>query len=71
LGIADVLAMYSTMRRASGAHFDADQRTCHWAGCPHYGPNFCNSYPGVPRSSFRSCTYPKIMSNLVEIIGKI
>lgn len=64
--VADVMAMYSAVRRASGAHFDAEQRTCHHKGCPHYELNFCNSYPIVPLDH-ATCGFPNRMQKLMEI----
>lgn len=63
--VADFLTMYGAVRRASGAHFDEDQRTCHHRQCPHYGDNFCNSYPIIPREH-TSCGFPGRMANLVD-----
>ena len=70
IGIIELFSLYSTVRRASGAHFDPDQRTCHWTACPHYGPNFCNSFPRVPRVSYQECTFPKVTSDLVRIVSR-
>jgi len=66
--IPDLLAMYSAVRRASGAHFDADHRLCQHVACPHYIPNYCNSYPGVPRTDPARCKFPSTMSQLVEMV---
>jgi hypothetical protein len=66
--VADFLTLYGAVRRASGAHFDAEQRTCHQAHCPHYEDNFCNMYPIVPRD-FGSCGFPDRIRRLIDIIG--
>ena len=71
IGIANLFAIYSSTRRAGGAHFDSDHRTCHWAACPHFGPNYCNSYPGIPKDDFTRCTFPKGMSALISTIGSL
>jgi hypothetical protein len=66
--VADWLTMYGAVRRASGAHFDSEQRTCHNAQCPHYGDNFCNMYPIVPKD-FRFCGFPARIREQIEIYG--
>ena len=63
--VADTLTIYGAVRRASGAHFDAEQRTCHHSQCPYYNANFCNTYPIIP-SDFRSCGFPKRIQELVN-----
>lgn len=64
--VADVLTMYGAVRRASGAHFDSDQRTCHHRDCPHHGENFCNMFPGVP-ATHTACSFPERMRHLIDI----
>jgi hypothetical protein len=66
--IADASTIYGAVRRASGAHFDADQRTCHHGACPHYESNFCNVYPVIP-TDFKACGFPARIQNLIEVIG--
>jgi hypothetical protein len=63
--VADALTIYGAVRRASGAHFDAEQRTCHHAQCPYYEANYCNLYPIVP-NDFRSCGFPKRIQELIN-----
>jgi hypothetical protein len=65
--LADFMTMYGAVRRASGAHFDEEQRTCHHRGCPHYEDNFCNSYLIIP-SEYSSCGFAKRMANLVNTV---
>lgn len=65
--IADVLTIYGAVRRASGAHFDPDQRTCHHVGCTLYQPNFCNVYPIVP-GHHTSCGFPARIGRLISIM---
>jgi len=64
--IADSLAMYGAVRRASGAHFDENQRMCHHHDCPHFEPNFCNAYPRVP-DSFETCGFPTRIERLINL----
>lgn len=52
------LTTYSTIRRASGAHFDADHRLCPHRRCPEWEHNFCNSYPAVP-ADWHDCKFPE------------
>ena len=66
--VADFLTLYGAVRRASGAHFDAEQRTCHQARCPHYEDNFCNMYPIVPKD-FEYCGFPDRIRRLIDIFG--
>ncbi len=56
--LMDLVTIYSTVRRASGAHFDSDSRLCHHVHCPEYEPNFCNCYPVIPED-FANCTFRK------------
>lgn len=63
--IADSLSMYGAIRRASGAHFDADQRTCHHNVCPHFESNFCNMYPVIP-DNFQDCGFPARLERLIN-----
>ena len=56
--LIDLMTLFSTVRRASGAHFDSDSRLCHHVDCPEYGPNFCNCYPVIPKH-FADCTFRK------------
>ena len=65
--LADFMTMYGAVRRASGAHFDEDQRTCHHRQCPHYEDNFCNSYLIIPREH-TSCGFPTRIANLVDTL---
>lgn len=62
--VADFMTMYGAVRRASGAHFDEQQRTCHHHQCPRYKDNFCNSYLIIPRE-YAACGFPERMANLV------
>jgi hypothetical protein len=55
--VADFLTQHGAVRRASGAHFDSEQRTCHHVGCPEYEVNFCNTYPVTP-AEYRTCGFP-------------
>lgn len=64
--VADMLTLYGAVRRASGAHFDSAQRTCHHAACPHHGDNFCNMFPAVP-ARYTACTFPARMRALVDL----
>ncbi len=66
--VADFLTIYGAVRRASGAHFDPEQRTCHLVQCPHYKHNFCNMYPIIPRD-FASCGFPDRIRQLIDKIG--
>jgi hypothetical protein len=66
--LADFLTMYGVVRRASGAHFDAQQRTCHHVECPHYEQNYCNSYLIIP-AEYSSCGFPARISNLIQRFG--
>jgi hypothetical protein len=66
--IADTLTVYGAVRRASGAHFDAHQRTCHHTLCPHYQANFCNTYPVIP-ADLTQCGFPARMQRMMELIG--
>lgn len=61
---ADTLTMYGAVRRASGAHFDGSQRTCHHIACPYYEANYCNAYPIVP-PEYTTCGFPKRMQRLI------
>lgn len=63
--LADLMTMYGSVRRASGAHFDEDQRTCHHRRCPHYLGNFCNSYPIIPKEH-STCGFPERIARLVD-----
>lgn len=63
--IADFLTMYGAVRRASGAHFDNEQRVCYHNQCPHYLANFCNAYPIVP-SSYKECGFPDRIKRLIQ-----
>jgi hypothetical protein len=65
--VADMLTMHGAVRRASGAHFDADQRTCYHSACPHYESNFCNSYVVVP-SDHTQCGFPDRIHRLIEFM---
>lgn len=60
-----VLTIYSVIRRASGAHFDPDNRTCHHVSCPEYGENYCNSYPAIP-VNFEQCGFRRRAEALRE-----
>ena len=62
--LADTLTIYGAVRRASGAHFDEEQRTCHHRGCPHYAANLCNTYPVIPKE-FADCGFPVRLDRLV------
>jgi hypothetical protein len=66
---ADVLTMYSAVRRASGAHFNPDQRTCRHQGCPLFELNYCNSYPIIP-TKFEDCGFAARMDRLVKTLRK-
>jgi hypothetical protein len=57
LNALNMLTIYGAIRRASGAHFDADHRTCHHRECPEWDPNYCNSYPAVP-PAWEDCGFP-------------
>ena len=39
--VADSLTQHGASRKASGAHFDAEQRACHHASYPQYDYNYC------------------------------
>ena len=67
--IADLLAMYGAVRRASGAHFDEMQRVCYHFDCPEFEPNFCNSYALVP-DPFETCGFPQRMERLINLWRK-
>lgn len=41
-------AIFSVMRRATGAFYDPGIRTCELRACPEWEANFCNSYSPVP-----------------------
>lgn len=58
--ILDTLASYGAFRRATGAQMTDAARTCHHAACPHFGMNYCNSYPLVPQH-FATCGFPSRM----------
>lgn len=64
--IADTLAMYGAVRRASGVHFEADLRTCFHDACPHYGPNYCNAYPVIP-DHYEKCGFSDRMTGLIQL----
>jgi hypothetical protein len=66
---ADVLTMYSAVRRASGAHFNADQRTCGHKSCSLFELNYCNSYPIIP-TRFEDCGFAARMDRLVRGIRR-
>jgi hypothetical protein len=68
--VADMLAMYGAVRRASGAHFDAGQRTCHHRDCPYYSDNFCNAYPIIPKD-FRTCGFSERIERLTHTYRSI
>lgn len=55
--VRDFLTVWSVVRRAAGVHFDPDNRLCHHTACPHYGANYCNTYPVVPER-FEDCGFP-------------
>jgi hypothetical protein len=57
------LVIHSTVRRASGAHFEAKARLCHHQDCPEYVDNYCNSFPKVP-TRWQDCTF---IEKLVQI----
>jgi hypothetical protein len=57
--------MYGAVRRASGAHFDAFQRTCHHRGCPFYEKNYCNAYVIIPEDHAR-CGFPARIDSLIQ-----
>ncbi len=61
--LADTLTIYGAVRRASGAHFDEEQRTCHHRACPHYAANLCNTYPVIPEN-FADCGFPVRLDRL-------
>jgi hypothetical protein len=63
--IADLLAMYGAVRRASGAHFDKTQRVCYHSDCPEFESNFCNAYALVP-DSFATCGFVQRMQRLIS-----
>lgn len=63
--MVDIVTMYSAIRRASGAHFDRDHRTCSHKTCPEYEHNYCNSYPIVP-SEFSECGFSSRMNNHIS-----
>ncbi|HCA5410833.1 TPA: hypothetical protein ACKFQQ_004113 [Klebsiella variicola] len=63
--IADAMAMYGVVRAVSGAHFDADQRTCHHEVCPLYARNLCNTYPVVP-TYFEQCKFTTRVDQLIN-----
>lgn len=67
--VADVLTMYSAVRRATGAHFSADQRTCGHHSCPLFELNYCNSYPIVP-TNFEDCGFAVRMDRLVKTLRR-
>lgn len=68
--IADGLTMYSAVRRASGAHFDPDQRTCGHKECPEYAWNYCNSYPIVP-ATYKQCGFAERLRELIKLERRI
>lgn len=63
--LVDLMTLYSTVRRASGSHFDADSRLCHHSECPEYGPNFCNCFPKIP-TDYRACEFRHRVAALRE-----
>lgn len=67
--IADLLAMYGAVRRASGVNFDEAQRLCYHLGCPEYGRNYCNAYALVP-DSFETCGFTQRMRRLINLWSK-
>jgi len=67
--IADCMTMYGAVRRASGAHFDGEQRTCHHLNCPEYAHNYCNAYPIIPRS-YTACGFPDRINRLIKLRRK-
>ena len=64
--IADALTTYGSVRRASGVHFDYDQRTCGHKQCPEYPWNYCNSYPIVP-AAYEQCGFKERLKRLIEL----
>ncbi len=67
--IADLIAMYGAVRRASGAHYDETQRICYHSDCPEFKSNFCNSYTLIP-DSFEVCGFPQRMKHLINLWSK-
>jgi hypothetical protein len=58
-----LLTIYSVVHRASEAGIDPRNRLCHHLDCPQYGPNYCNTYPAVPRD-FTNCQFPILHEKL-------
>lgn len=67
--VVDFLTMYGAVRRASGAHFERDQRTCHHSGCSQYDPNFCNAYTIIPKD-YSTCGFPERIKKLIALMEK-
>jgi len=61
--IADLLTMWSTVRRATGAHYDVNERLCHHAKCPEFASNYCSLYPIVP-DEFAKCGFRERVGDL-------
>lgn len=62
--MVDVLTMHSAVRRASEAHYEPEQRTCHHRSCPEFSHNYCNAYPIVP-PSYEDCGFIARMDRLI------
>ena len=56
------------IRRAADALYDADNRLCHHTDCPHYTPNYCNTYPVIP-DRFEECGFPRRVAQLRAASG--
>ena len=66
--IEDFLTIYSTVKRASDAHFDANDRLCYHVNCPEYEANYCNCFPNI-KEFFSECTFLECVDNLRKVIG--
>ena len=60
-----LLTIYSVVHQASEVGVDPANRLCHHSTCPEYLPNYCNSFPAIPRD-FRSCRFPTLQAELSE-----
>jgi hypothetical protein len=65
--LADYMALHSVVRRATGINFDPDHRLCHHKNCPEFGPNYCNSYPNIPKN-YQDCGFPPRVANLRKLM---
>jgi len=66
--IPDLMAMFSTVKRATKVQYIENHRLCHHSSCPEFRHNYCNSYPIIP-ANYENCGFLKRLTNLIQIIN--